>query len=51
MTPRPVFSEDERAVIRDRHTGWERASTALLGEIFHTTPQTIAAICRGTPKS
>lgn len=43
------FTAEERAVIRERHYGWELASCSDLAAIFNTTPQAIAAICRTVP--
>lgn len=38
------FTADECAVIRERHTGWEQASFALLAAIFDTHVNTIRSI-------
>jgi len=40
------FSADERAVIRERYHGWEKANTATLADIFRTTTNTIRSIVR-----
>jgi len=46
LNMRPVFTDDEARVIRERHFGWEMADFATLARIFGTSPQQIASICR-----
>lgn len=41
------LTDNDRAVICERHFGWEKASFASLAAIFGVHPNTIAAICRG----
>lgn len=41
------LTDNDKAVIRERHFGWEKASFALLAAVFVVHPNTIAAICRG----
>lgn len=40
------LSDDERRVIRDRHTGWESASEGLLALVFRVPVQAIIAVLR-----
>jgi hypothetical protein len=40
------FTENEKAVIRERKNGWEKASVATLAAVFSATAQTIATILR-----
>lgn len=47
MRPLASFTPDERAVIRERHFGWEQAPFALLARVFDTHANTIRTICAG----
>ncbi|MEG8223795.1 hypothetical protein OSJ57_24825 [Sphingomonas sp. HH69] len=40
------LSDDERQVIRERHTGWESASEGLLAHVFRVPVQAIVAVLR-----
>jgi hypothetical protein len=40
------FTENERAVIVERNTGWEGATVATLAAVFDTEPRVIRAILR-----
>ncbi len=44
------FTDDERAVIYERRTGWEKATIALLADVFETNPHVIKAILRAEAK-
>lgn len=44
------FTDNERDVIRERHTGWEKASFALLAAVFDTHANTIRTICTAPRK-
>ncbi len=49
---RSDFSDDEKRVIFERHTGWEKAPASVLAAVFETTPQRITAIIKAqTPSS
>lgn len=41
---------DERAVIRERHFGWEKAKPSLLADIFQCSIGTITAVLRRGPE-
>lgn len=45
MRPLASFTENERAVIRERHHGWERCPLAALALIFGAHVNTIRAVC------
>lgn len=45
MRPLASFTENERAVIRERHHGWERCPLATLALIFGAHVNTIRAVC------
>jgi hypothetical protein len=40
------LTDDEKSVIRERHFGWEKATPALLADVFLTPVQTIVAVLR-----
>lgn len=40
------LSDDERAVIRNRHFGWESASPGLLALVFSVPVQAVNAVLR-----
>lgn len=40
------FTDNERAVIIERRTGWEKATIATLAAVFDTNPHVIKAILR-----
>lgn len=46
LKPLVNFTADERRVICERHTGWEKASISTLAAVFDAHPNTIAAILR-----
>lgn len=46
-----TLSENEIAVIRERHFGWEKATPALLARVFGVSPQRITAILNAERKS
>jgi hypothetical protein len=52
-TPKPVGAGDGRilspndiAVIRERHTGWEKASPKILADVFGVSVQRITAVLK-----
>lgn len=44
MRPLAAFTENERAVIRERHHGWERCPLATLALIFGQARASIDAL-------
>jgi len=45
MRPLASFTENERAVIRERHHGWEQCPHPTLALIFGAHVNTIRAVC------